>query len=599
VSDRVSANRAAVEAAYEARRAERQAGLAALDRRHAAFGAVRLAVAAGFIALVVLTGLRHPGLIAGALAAFAAIAVGHARLLSQRSRVQSAITFYERGLLRIRHQWIGTGRGGDEYKPADHLYADDLNLFGRGSLFELLATMRTKAGDETLARWMTSPADAALARSRQTAVRELAGRADLREQIATTGDDVRAAVDAPILRRWAAAPVQIAGRSLRAGLFALAAVTSGLVVNWLATGRLSTATLAVVLLQAVVAWRLKPKVSRVIQSVEEPSHDLDVLAALLSSLEREQFSSPHLITLAGRLRRDALASQEIAALSRRVAMLSARKNAIFALPAAFMLWGSQWAASIEAWRARAGADIPLWLDVIGEFETLVALASYAAEHPDNQYPDIVDDPARFEAKDLRHPALNDTAVGNDLALNRTALMLIVVSGSNMSGKSTWLRTIGTNVVLALLGAPVRASSCRMSSLAIGAAIQVPDSLTEGKSRFYAEITRLKAIVDLARTEQGRVLFLLDEILSGTNSHDRQVGAEALIRGLIDSGAIGLVTTHDLAIGEIAESVGARATNAHFADEFVNGALLFDYRMMPGVVRTRNALALMRSIGLDV
>jgi DNA mismatch repair ATPase MutS len=169
----------------------------------------------------------------------------------------------------------------------------------------------------------------------------------------------------------------------------------------------------------------------------------------------------------------------------------------------------------------------------------------------------------------------------------------------MSGKSTWLRTIGTTVVLSWLGAPVRAAACRVSPLAIGASIRVNDSLLDGRSRFFAEITRLKQIVDLVRASGGAVLFLLDEILGGTNSHDRLAGAGALLAGLVDAGAIGLATTHDLALAAIADRLAGRAANVHFADEFTAGVLRFDYRLAPGPVQTSNALALMRSIGLEV
>jgi DNA mismatch repair ATPase MutS len=177
--------------------------------------------------------------------------------------------------------------------------------------------------------------------------------------------------------------------------------------------------------------------------------------------------------------------------------------------------------------------------------------------------------------------------------------LLVVSGSNMSGKSTLLRAIGANVVLAGMGAPVRAARMHLSPLTLGASIRVVDSLTDGRSRFMAEITRLKAIVDAAAAHQGGLLFLLDEILSGTNSHDRRVGAEALLTTLVRTGAIGLITTHDLALGDIAERLPRAAANVHFEDQFVDGNLRFDYKLKPGVVQTSNALALMRSIGIDV
>jgi DNA mismatch repair ATPase MutS len=169
----------------------------------------------------------------------------------------------------------------------------------------------------------------------------------------------------------------------------------------------------------------------------------------------------------------------------------------------------------------------------------------------------------------------------------------------MSGKSTWLRTVGVNVVLALAGAPVRAATFRLSPRQVGASSSIPDSLTDGRSRFCAEITRIKEVVDAVRDRQGAVLFLLDEILSGTNSHDRRIGAEAIMAGLVAAGAIGLVTTHDLALATISDRLGATAANAHFDDRFAEGTLHFDYRLKPGVVETSNALALMRAIGIDV
>jgi DNA mismatch repair ATPase MutS len=264
-----------------------------------------------------------------------------------------------------------------------------------------------------------------------------------------------------------------------------------------------------------------------------------------------------------------------------------------------MLWTTQWAFTIEAWRARVGRHIPEWLDLIGELEALIAIGGFAAEHPGFVYPDIVDEGPVMAATALAHPTLPADAVANDVALSHRGLRLLIVSGSNMSGKSTWLRTIGTTVVLSWLGAPVRAAACRVSPLAIGASIRVNDSLLDGRSRFFAEITRLKQIVDLVRASGGAVLFLLDEILGGTNSHDRLAGAGALLAGLVDAGAIGLATTHDLALAAIADRLPGGAANVHFADELVDGVLRFDYRLEPGPVQTSNALALMRSIGLEV
>jgi DNA mismatch repair ATPase MutS len=263
------------------------------------------------------------------------------------------------------------------------------------------------------------------------------------------------------------------------------------------------------------------------------------------------------------------------------------------------LWTTQWAFVIEAWRAEEGRHLPRWLDGVGEFEALVALATFAAEHPDYIYPEFVDGPARLAAAALAHPAMPARAVANDVALGGGAPALLIISGSNMSGKSTLLRAIGLNIVLANAGGPVRARRFEISRLDVGAAINIQDSLADGRSRFYAEIQRLKQVVDLVQTRQGHVLFLFDEIFSGTNSHDRRIGADALLTGLISAGAVGLATTHDLAIGEIADRLAPAAANVHFDDHLQDGRLTFDYTLKPGIVRTSNALELMRAVGLRV
>jgi DNA mismatch repair ATPase MutS len=238
----------------------------------------------------------------------------------------------------------------------------------------------------------------------------------------------------------------------------------------------------------------------------------------------------------------------------------------------------------------------VWLATVGQLEALGSLAGFAWEHPADVYPDLDEGQACFEAEGLGHPLMSEAAcVRNDVALGG-AVRVLIVSGSNMSGKSTLLRAVGVNAVLALAGAPVRAGRLRLSRLSVGATLRIRDSLQEGTSRFYAELVRLR---DLVRIAEGPVplLFLLDEILHGTNSHDRRLGAAAVVSGLVERGAVGLVTTHDLALSEVASDPAVRAANVHFEDQLQDGQMVFDYRMRPGVVRTSNALALMRTLGL--
>jgi len=597
-----------IEGLYRQRLAERQTALEAKERTHAAFAWTRIAVFLAGVAILVIGGPSRANWLVVPGGAFVVLVVAHLKLLNARDRARSAVGFYARGLQRVTHDWIGKGRdGADVFSRVQragesHLFAVDIDLFGRASLFEQLATVRTHAGEETIARWLLAPAEPETIRARQVAVRELAGNLDLRERVAVLGDELRVAVHADLLRRWSAARIGLRGTGIRVAAALLAAGTASSLVWWTYTGR------GVLILAAFTAVQLgfvafyKSRVTDVIKAVDEPAHDLELLAELLATIEQHPCTSPGLKDLQRRIASTGRqASAEIRALSRLVAMLSARNNVMFAIPAGILMWATQWAFAIEAWRERAGARIPEWLDVVGEFEALLAVSGFTAEQVGYVFPEVTDGgPAALEAVQVAHPAMGPSAVPNDIRLSAAqGPALLVVSGSNMSGKSTLLRTIGANVVLAGMGAPVRAASFRMTPVAIGASIRVVDSLADGRSRFMAEIVRLKEIVDRAKAGNGSVLFLLDEILSGTNSHDRLVGAEAVLTNLVGTGAIGFVTTHDLALGEIVQRLPGRAANVHFEDQFENGQLEFDYTLRSGVVQTSNALRLMQSIGIDL
>jgi DNA mismatch repair ATPase MutS len=345
-------------------------------------------------------------------------------------------------------------------------------------------------------------------------------------------------------------------------------------------------------------WQ-KGRVRQVLRSVERRTHDLVLLAELLARLERERFSAPLLARLRGALETEGEpASRRVARLARLLNRVDMGQNQFFAPLAAVLLWRTQLAVAIDSWRVHTGPAIAGWLAAVGEFEALGALAAYAFENPGDPFPDVRDGPALYDGEGLGHPLIPESVcVRNDVRLGGD-LRVLLVSGSNMSGKSTLLRTVGVNAVLALAGAPVCARRLSLSVLAVGATLRIQDSLQAGRSRFYAELTRVRALVELASGPRP-LLFLLDEIFHGTNSHDRTVGAEAVIRGLIDRGAVGLVTTHDLALAAVADRLAPRAANVHFEDQLVDGALRFDYTMRPGVVTHSNALALMRAVGLDV
>jgi hypothetical protein len=502
------------------------------------------------------------------------------------------------------------------FRADSHLYAADLDLFGDGSLFQLVNTAQTRAGEETLAAWLLAPASREVVLARQEAVRDLTGRAALREDLATAGVDVRAEVDPEGLAAWATGPrtLQAGWRRLAAPLLALCAV--GAVIGWWTGVTGQTPLLLILLINGLFGMRLQHHAGAVLHAAADPVRELTTLATVLARVEREPFAAARTTELRQMLQeKSENALRAIRALRWIVEVHDWQHNVFFAPIGALLLLGLQCAFAVEAWREQHGHAVGTWLRIVGEFEAFASLAAYAYEHPADPFPDI-DPPGgipRYEAIQLAHPLIpRERAVANDVhlgappaaqavpapALTAAAAQALIVSGSNMSGKSTLLRSVGINAVLALAGAPVRASRLRLTPVAIGATLRVQDSLQAGRSRFYAEITRVRQLVDLAR-ESHALLFLLDELFHGTNSHDRVAGAQGVLHSLLELQAIGLVTTHDLALAAIGNDLAPRVLNVHFDDALVAGEIQFDYRLKPGPVTRSNALALMKAVGLDV
>jgi hypothetical protein len=586
---------------YTRRWEARRACSARYQRQHMRLGNARLAIAVAAAAMAWFAfwhgalspwWLLLPGII------FVVLVLVHARVIRRRDCASRAAALYEKGLARLADRWAGAGVSGERFLDRAHPYAEDLDLFGRGSLFELLCTTRTRTGEETLARWLLGPASPEEVRARQAAVAELRPRLDLREELALVGEDLRSGISPQALAAWSEDLPSLASRHARitaAVLSSLALVSAAL---WAVLHR-PAPFLAVVLVIMVFSLRLRPRVQRIIQRIGEPAYGLELLSLVLVRFERERFTSSKLLELQAALNTaGSPPSRRIAHLHRLMELLDSRDNLLVRIIGPPLLWTTQVALAIEAWREANGPSVRGWLAAAGELEALSALANYAYEHPSDPFPELIQDGACFEGEALGHPLLPQSrCVSNDVRLGAD-LCVLVVSGSNMSGKSTLLRTVGINTVLAMAGAPVRARQLRLSPLTVGAAIRILDSLQDGSSRFYAEITRLRRLLDLTG-KSPPLLFLLDELLHDTNSHDRRIGAEAFVRDLVKRGAIGLLTTHDLALGHIAEVLAPRGANVHFEDHIESGKLTFDYRLRPGIVRKSNALELMRSVGLEV
>jgi hypothetical protein len=572
------------------------------QRREARLGYSKLAVAALTLisAFVLFRFTSFIELLAVPVVVFIVLAVLQEKLIRRLRLRARSIQFYERGLARLEDRWAGSGETGERFLNPAHPYARDLDIFGAASLFELMCTARTRAGEETLAAWLLAAAPVDEILSRQSAVRDLTDRVNFRERLFLLGDTVRAGLRPDALAAWGEGGAVFPARRTRVVTTVLGLLWIASLVVWAVSG-MGWMAGATSLLNLAWAHRLYTRLDRAADAAEGATADLELLSGLLAMLEREQFSATKLLEIQAALKRDGLTpSEAIRKLARIVEYLKQRHNPMLRLLDVFTFFSPQLVFAAERWQQEFGPAIRGWLAAVGEFEALTALSAYAYEHPEDVFPELVGDGqnALFDAEELGHPLLPAAkGVRNNLKLG-DGLQLIILSGPNMAGKSTFIRCIGVNAVLAQCGAPVRAARLRLSPLTVAASICILDSLSGGISRFYAEIHRIKLVSDMAKGSVP-VLFLLDELFSGTNSHDRLTGTEFVVRSLVQRNAIGMVSTHDLALTRIPESMGERAANFCFEDRFEDGQLIFDYKMKPGIVKASNALQLMRSIGLGV
>ncbi len=587
---------------YRQRLKDRESSVARHEGIHIRFGYVRLSLAFVAASIAWESLWRHalsPWWMVVPLILFVFVAAIHSRILRSRELARRGASFYQKGLARIEDRWAGLGQTGERFSDPHHVYAADLDLFGRGGLFELLSTARTRMGEETLAGWLLSPSTVDQIGERHTGVCELRDQLDLREDLAILGEDASVGVFPEALLRWAEAPNQMKPEWIPWLAAILCVSVVGGAVVWWYLG-IGTPFLLILLIEPLLGYRLRKPREEALHGSEQAFGDLKLLSGVMARIERHSFRAPRLQSLQTELSsHESLSSESIARLRTIVDLIDSRDNMIVRILDVPLMYSVQVAFAAERWRHAHGHAVRSWLAVIGEIEALISLSTYSYEHPDDSFPEFVQGAACFDATDLGHPLVPaGKCVRNDVRIS-DGKRVFLVSGSNMSGKSTLLRTVGVNAVLAMAGAPVRAQGLRLTPLHVGASIRINDSLQDGSSRFYSEITRLRKLFDLAGDGGPSLLFLLDELFQGTNSHDRRIGAEGVVCALLNRGAIGLVSTHDLALAEIGGSLNGQLSNVHFQEEFENGRMLFDYKLRAGVVTKSNGLALMRSIGLDV
>ena len=588
---------------YAARLAARRAAVAALAARLDTLSYARLgAFLCGVVVAALAFGaqLLSPWFTLIPVAVFFYLVATFEATRGRKAWAERAATFYAGGLDRLAGKPGDTGDGA-RFADDAHPYAADLDLFGPGSVFARVSACRTRAGEDTLAAWLLAPADPTEVTARQEAVADLAPRLDLREAVAVSGADAPAADYRP-LAAWGTLPAEAVSPWKRWAVEALGWANLLAWTGWLFVGTSSLPVLAFGILSLVLAVPLLAWARRVLSPLERAAAHLSLFESLLGRLERERFTAARLTGLQTAMTADGrTASQQIRDLRDLLHWYGSRRNPLFMAVAVLRMWDVRFAFKLEAWRRRSGAAVPQWLRAAGEAEALSSLAGYAFENPADIFPTVEAGPVQLLASGVGHPLLPvERAVRNDVILDTEAgPRVLMVSGSNMSGKSTLLRAVGVNAVLALAGGVVRATAFTLTPVAVGATMRVQDSLQAGRSRFFAEVTKVRLLLDIASREGGPpLLFLLDELFAGTNSADRVAGAEGVVRTLLAAGAIGFVTTHDLSLTAVTDAMPG-AVNVHFRDDLADGELHFDYTMRPGVVPHGNGLALMRAVGLKV
>src|SRR5580658_1314325 len=505
---------------------------AAKNRLHIQIGNLKLAVVAAGLVLAYLSLARHSfssEWLWAPIALYLILSWIHQRVIRARTRAETAVAMYRRGIARIEDGWAGTGQTGERFRDPNHVYADDLDLFGRGCLFELLSTARLPMGENQLATWLCAPSSRAAILERQGLVAELREKLDLHRDLAVTGDELRARLNPESLMGWAENRPVMPGIASRIAAIVLALAAVAAIVFYLAT--LTYWPLFTILVIEVFFRRaLRHRSEAVVEGIACNAEGLLLFADILQRLEREPFVSPRLQSFTAELnRRDQPASQLIRKLARIVYWIDAHHSLLGHLLEVPLLYTAQVAFAAESWRRRYGARMRASIEIVGEIEALLSLATYSYEHPADPFPQLTesqDARAHFEGQELGHPLIAAAkCVPNSVRLDGETRVLLV-SGSNMSGKSTLLRVVGINTVLAMAGAPVRGKSLRLTPLAIGTRIHSTDSLQEGRSTFYTEILHIRRVFDLANghlpngdldrddlVEQRRpLLFLFDELL---------------------------------------------------------------------------------------
>ncbi|QHV98979.1 MutS-related protein [Spirosoma endbachense] len=536
------------------------------------------------------------------LAGFLFLLKKHQSIRNERNLNHHLAFVNQDEVARLKRQYLRP-ESGDQFANPTHFYSGDLDVFGKHSLFRLLNRTHTYEGQNRLASWLQTPAGPDAVRLRQLASVELKTKLDWRQQVEALAYSEETITRSPeALVKWATADVPPLPAYLNSVRFLFPAITLGLFVAWLMGYLPGLAVLLALAVHGGVLSQTSARAKEVSEQTFEISAALRSFRSLFQHAEQLKGEALRLQAIGEALKStDQLASEAIGQLSQLTEGLNYRRNPYFYLLFGIVtLWDVHYLFRLERWRNEHGPHLSRWFDALGELEALNSLAGFSYAHPTYATPDIIDGQFILDIKSAAHPLLPpDRSVANSLALTGNG-QTILITGSNMSGKSTFLRTVGANVVLALAGAVVSAEGFVCSPVRVFTSMRTQDSLEESTSSFYAELKRLQTLISLSKQPTARlpVLYFLDEILKGTNSADRHRGAEALIRQLHRTTASGFVSTHDLELGQLTDSSDF-VRNYHFQSDLHNGELLFDYKLRNGICESFNASQLMQAIGIEI
>ncbi|SHI28213.1 MutS domain V [Desulfosporosinus lacus DSM 15449] len=531
---------------------------------------------------------------------FVTLVIWHQNLKTRKNYIQILYENYDQSLKRLTGEWKSFLDKGEDFKDPSHPFSEDLDLFGTNSLFQWITTAKTFRGREKLKECLTvAPLEVETILERQEAIKELSGNLNWRQRFLAEARMAKNPLNSPkAIIEWAK---NVDSSYLRMGVLILARALPIMTVSFLLlyfiTAKVSFwYPLTGIIIQSIILFVGKQR-GKALNAVYSYKENIRVYEKMLERFEKRSFKSDCLQALKKDLydRDNKPAFEQIRKLSGLADLIANRNNAVFLIINILTLWDIQCMIALESWKEKSGRSLGRWVETIAELEALSSLATIHFDHPEWGFPKITSEEG-ITAVRIGHPLLSGS-ICNDISIQKRSGILLI-TGSNMSGKSTLLRTVGINLVLAYAGAPVCAQTFSCSVLQLYTCMRVSDNLGENISSFYAELLRIKQIVSASKASSN-IFFLLDEIFKGTNSQDRHAGAKVLIQQLSKAGAMGMVSTHDLELGDMERESDRRIRNYHFREYYKNDEIHFDYKLRPGISTTRNAMYLIKMAGIDV